>query len=75
MWPKYRPFTVNNCVILQIIDGSTVDGPQFGERNGYTAKLSGYFVGPYDGRHIHIGQRLTNQIFSPRGCLLLPAYQ
>jgi hypothetical protein len=33
----------------QVIDGSTVDGPQFGERNGYTAKLSGYFVGPYTG--------------------------
>ena len=35
--------------ICQIIDGSTVDGPQFGERNGYTARLSGYFVGPYNG--------------------------
>ena len=34
----------------KVIDGSTVDGPQFGERNGYTAKLSGYLVGPFDGK-------------------------
>ena len=32
-----------------VIDGSTVNGPIFGERNGYTARLSGYIVGPYDG--------------------------
>ena len=34
---------------VKTMDGSTVDGPQFGERNGYTARLSGYLVGPYDG--------------------------
>ena len=34
---------------MKTLDGSVVKGPQFGERNGYTAKLSGYLVGPYDG--------------------------
>ena len=34
---------------VKTIDGSVVKGAQFGERNGYTAKLSGYLVGPYDG--------------------------
>ena len=41
-----KSLSINIC---QIIDGSTVDGPQFGERNGYTARLSGYFVGPFNG--------------------------
>ena len=31
------------------LDGSTVSGPYFGETNGFTAKLSGYFVAPYSG--------------------------
>ena len=30
---------------VKTIDGSVVKGAQFGERNGYTAKLSGYLVG------------------------------
>ena len=34
---------------VKTIDGGVVRGAQFGERNGYTAKLSGYLVGPYDG--------------------------
>ena len=34
---------------VKTIDGGVVSGAQFGERNGYTAKLSGYLVGPYDG--------------------------
>ena len=34
---------------VKTVDGGLVRGPQFGERNGYTAKLSGYLVGPYDG--------------------------
>ena len=34
---------------VKTMDGSKVSGAQFGERNGYTAKLSGYLVGPYDG--------------------------
>ena len=35
---------------VKTIDGGKVSGAQFGERNGYTAKLSGYLVGPYDGK-------------------------
>ena len=34
---------------VKTVDSSLVKGFQFGERNGYTAKLSGYLVGPYDG--------------------------
>ena len=30
---------------VKTMDGSVVKGAQFGERNGYTAKLSGYLVG------------------------------
>ena len=59
--------------IFQIIDGSTVDGPQFGERNGYTARLSGYFVGPYNGTEKR-GGSLKND-FSPRKCVFHSARQ
>ena len=31
------------------LDGSTVEGPYFNESNGFTARLSGYFVAPYTG--------------------------
>jgi len=31
------------------MDGSTVEGPYFNETNGFTARLSGYFVAPYTG--------------------------
>ena len=31
------------------MDGSDVEGPYFNETNGFTAKLSGYFVAPYTG--------------------------
>ena len=32
------------------LDGSTVSGPYFNETNGFTARLSGYFVAPYTGK-------------------------
>ena len=32
------------------LDGSTVSGPYFNETNGFTARLSGYFVAPYTGQ-------------------------
>ena len=32
------------------LDGSTVEGPYFDETNGFTARLSGYFVAPYTGK-------------------------
>ena len=31
------------------MDGSSVEGPYFNETNGFTAKLSGYFIAPYTG--------------------------
>jgi len=31
------------------MDGSDVEGPYFNETNGFTAKLSGFFVAPYTG--------------------------
>eukprot|EP00090_Calanus_glacialis_P017096 TRINITY_DN2671_c0_g1_i4.p1 TRINITY_DN2671_c0_g1~~TRINITY_DN2671_c0_g1_i4.p1 ORF type:complete len:4502 (+),score=1148.36 TRINITY_DN2671_c0_g1_i4:1085-13507(+) len=31
------------------MDGSTVEGPYFNETNGFTGRLSGYFVAPYTG--------------------------
>ena len=54
--------------ICQIIDGSTVDGPQFGERNGYTARLSGYFVGPFNGKESKGTSLLID--FFPRKCIV-----
>lgn len=35
--------------MLQLLFLSSIDGPVFGERNGYTARLSGYLVAPYTG--------------------------
>merc|ERR1712013_679645 len=31
------------------MDGSDLEGPYFNETNGFTAKLSGFFVAPYTG--------------------------
>ena len=33
-----------------VVDGSKIDGAQFNETNGYTARLSGLFVAPYTGK-------------------------
>ena len=32
------------------LDGSTVAGPYFNETNGFSARLSGYFIAPYTGK-------------------------